>query len=571
MPRLRAFAFALFLVGPVLLAGFAAGQDLRVYHVDVGQGDSTLIIGPTGIACLVDAGDVGHGTNDVVPLLNQLGVTQLKWMVMTHHHSDHYGSVPEIVSAGFLPQLAVYDRGTVNQPTGSLFTQYLSAIGNKRTTMTAGTVLDLGGGATLDVPLRQRSRDRGRSVPVAGTSQEENSRSIALKLAYGNYQEAICGDLTGGGSSSANVESIVGPLMGNVDVYKVHHHGSFTSSSASFVSTIAPEICSISCGDGNPYGHPHQSVLNTLTAQSTVAQIYRIEQGDPTSIGGTVVNGTLLIQTNGQQYTCSGGQIVPLTRNVDEIGGGPPPSSFSVGDVVVSEFFPNPSVVPDSTGEWLELRNATPNTINLVGFIVRDQGIDTFQLPSLSVPPHGFITLGASGASPGNGGYTPALRLARELVLPRELGGRDRDRRPGRPRRRRLRVWDRHGHLGPERVVDRAQGRDRASVALELRDVDRDLRRGRPRDAERGQQPGPHAALGLARRLGRGHAGRARHAHAVRLGTSGKPYQLALSDCGDAGDRACRPTAGPSTSRWAGCSTSRSRRTTASPAASRER
>jgi competence protein ComEC len=404
MPRLRVTAFALFLFASVAVPGLA--QDLRVYHIDVGQADAQLIIGPTGIACLVDGGDPGDGNGVVVPLLNQLGVTQLKWIVVSHFHSDHYGGVIEVCNAGFLPQVAVYDRGSANQPSGSLFSQYLSAIGVKRTTMSPGVVLDLGGGATLTCLAANGVALGGGSVPVAGTSQEENSRSIAMKLAYGNYHEALCGDLTGGGSGTANVEAVVAPVMGNVDVYKVNHHGSFTSSSASFVSALAPEICSISCGDSNPYGHPHQSVMSTLAAQTTVVEIYRLNLGDPTATGGTVVDGTLLIQTDGQQYTCSGGQVIPLTRNVDETGGGPPPSTFSVGDVVVSEFFPNPNAVPDSTGEWLELRNATSNTINLVGFVVRDQGIDSFQLPSLQIAPHAHVTLASSASS--NGGFTPS-------------------------------------------------------------------------------------------------------------------------------------------------------------------
>ena len=402
MRRLRVLTFALF-----LLPALASAQDLRVYHIDVGQADATLIIGPTGIACLVDAGDPGDGNGVVVPLLNQLGVTQLKWVITSHYHTDHFGGVAEVVSAGFLPVVAAYDRGTVNQPTGSTFNQYLSAIGGKRTTMTPGTVLDLGGGATLTCLCVNAVAMGGASLSVSGTMQEENSRSIALKLAYGNYQEALCGDLNGGGSGTANVESIVAPQMGNVDVYKVNHHGSFTSSSPSFVATIAPEVCSISCGDNNGYGHPHQSVLNTLISQSTVAQIYRLNQCDTSSIGGTVVNGTLVIQTNGQTYTCSGGQIAPLVRNVDEIGG-QPPSGFQVGDVVVSELMPNPNAVSDSVGEWLELRNTTASTINLVGFIIRDQGVDLFTLPSLTIVPHGFATLAAWGSSSQNGGFTPS-------------------------------------------------------------------------------------------------------------------------------------------------------------------
>jgi beta-lactamase superfamily II metal-dependent hydrolase len=411
MPRLRVFVVALFLLP------LAAAQDLRVYHVDVGQGDGTLIIGPTGIACLVDAGDVGHGTGDVIPLMNQLGVTSLKWIVTTHYHSDHYGAIPEIVAAGFLPVTAAYDRGTANQPSGTLFSQYVAAIGVKRTTMTVGTVLDLGGGATLTCVGANGVALGGASVTIAGTSQEENSRSLALRLAYGSFQESICGDLTGGGSGTANVESIVGPQMGNVDVYKVNHHGSFTSSSSGFVAAIAPEVCSISCGDGNPYGHPHQSVLDTLLQQPTMMQVYRINQGDPTSIGGTVVGGTLVVQTNGSSYTCSGGQITPLTLNVDELGGPPPASPYQAGDVVVSEFLANPAAVSDSVGEWMELRNTTSAAINLAGFLVRDQGIDQFVLPSLSIGAYGYVTLAAWGNPAQNGGITPTYVWPSQLMF----------------------------------------------------------------------------------------------------------------------------------------------------------
>jgi beta-lactamase superfamily II metal-dependent hydrolase len=402
MPRLSAWLIALFLI-----SGPGVAQDLRVYHIDVSQGDGTLIIGPTGIACLIDAGDVGHGLSDVVPLLNQLGVTQLKWTIVTHYHSDHYGAIPEIVGAGFLPQTAAYDRGTSNQPTGSLFSQYLVAVGAKRATMTVGTVLDLGGGATLTCVGGNGVALGGASVTIPGTSQEENSRSLALKLAYGNYHEAICGDLTGGGSGTANVESVVGPVMGNVDVYKVNHHGSFTSSNPAFVGALAPEVCSISCGDGNPYGHPHQSVLDTLLAEPSVVMVYRINQGDPSSIGGTVVGGTLAVQTNGQSYTCTGPMITPLALTVDE-GGAPPPSGLQPGDVVVSEYMNNPAAVADAVGEWFELRNTTPASIDLVGCTVRDLGIDQFVVPSLVVPAYGFVTLAVNGNPAQNGGFTPS-------------------------------------------------------------------------------------------------------------------------------------------------------------------
>ena len=76
-------------------------------------------------------------------------MTTLKWLITTHHHGDHYGAVPELVAAGFLPQVGRL-RPRDGQPADghACSSSYVAAVGVKRTTMTVGTVLDLGGGAT---------------------------------------------------------------------------------------------------------------------------------------------------------------------------------------------------------------------------------------------------------------------------------------------------------------------------------------------------------------------------------------------------------------------------------------
>jgi hypothetical protein len=148
-------------------------------------------------------------------------------------------------------------------------------------------------------------------------------------------------------------------------------------------------------------------VLDTLLAQPTVVEVYRLNLGDAGSVGGTVVNGTLVVQTNGSSYTCSGGQIAPLLRVVDE-GGGGPPVAHQPGDVVISEYLQNPAAVADAAGEWIELRNTTSAPIDLLGFRVRDQGTDQFVLPSLVVPAYGHVTLAAFGDPAQNGGHAPS-------------------------------------------------------------------------------------------------------------------------------------------------------------------
>jgi beta-lactamase superfamily II metal-dependent hydrolase len=387
----------------VIDPGCQPPPDLRIHHIPVEHGDATLIVGPTGITCLIDAGFIGSGTNVVAPFLNQLGITALDYTVVTHHHDDHYGGVSELVTAGFLPVVAAYDRGVVNQPTGSFFfNQYLAAIAGKRTSMSVGTVIDLGPGATLQCVAANGVALGGASVAVAGTSGEENARSLALLLKYGEYEEAICGDLTGGLGGTPNVQAIVGPVLGDVDVYKVCHHGSSTSSAPAFVGALSPEVCTISPGT-LVSALPHQGTLDLLLGQPTCAAVYRLTQGS-TAVGGTVVDGALLVTTNGSTYTCSGGSITPLTRAVDETFG-VPPQTHSPGDVVVSEFLADPQAVSDAAGEWIELRNTRPYAINLHGFSLQDAGTNFLVFPPLSLPAFGHLVTAANGNPLQNGGF----------------------------------------------------------------------------------------------------------------------------------------------------------------------
>jgi beta-lactamase superfamily II metal-dependent hydrolase len=398
--RSPALALTLFLVA----CAAAGGQTLRVYHLSIGQGDGTLIIGPTGTACLVDAGPPGQGTATIVPLLNQLGVTSLAYTVLTHHHDDHYGGIAEVVAGGFLPVYAAYDRGTVNEPGDPWFAQYVAAVGAKRATLAPGAVIDLGGGALLECVGANGIAQDGSFRIVAGAVGEENARSLALRLSFGLFSEAICGDLTAGPQGTVDVATIMAPLLGDVDVFKVSHHGALDGVSPESIGILKPEISVISCAP-SVFGFPHQGTLNLLLAQPNVAAVYRLVQGS-SAIGGTVVNGTLLIETDGSSYTCSGGQITPLMRTVDETYP-PVPILHAPGDVVVSEYMADPAVVQDTLGEWIELRNMRPTSIDLRGFAVRDGVLDYVILPSLTLPALGFVVIGRN-ASPGvNGGYVP--------------------------------------------------------------------------------------------------------------------------------------------------------------------
>ncbi|HYC76555.1 MAG TPA: lamin tail domain-containing protein, partial [Planctomycetota bacterium] len=402
-----------------------AAPTLKVYHLDVGQGDATLIVGPTGTTCLVDGGDAGQGNAVVVPQLLALGVATLDVTVASHWHADHFAGLAETAVAGFLPTVA-YDRGLDGSLNGQFhYSAYQAAMASRRATLAPGTVIDLGGGASLTCVAANGATATGAAVALAGTAQPENNRSIVLRLAYGNYQEALGGDLQGGFNGTADVETAVAAAMGDVDVYKVHHHGSDTSTNGFWLGVLRPETAIVSCGDGNPYGHPHAAVVNGLLAAPELAALYRLNlcnpstltPGDPRQIAST---GTLLVETDGASYAISGPGAPATTRPVDDAATAP---DWAPLDVVISELMINPKgpsgqPVQDVDGEWVELRNNRPHPVNLLGFTLRDQGLDAFTLPSTPLAPQGRLLVGRSANAALNGGIVPdVVAPANELVL----------------------------------------------------------------------------------------------------------------------------------------------------------
>src|SRR5882672_1095488 len=79
----------------------ALAQQIEVDVIDVDQGQSVLVTGPTGKHLLIDAGNPGAGNAIVKPYLQSRGITSLDWTVMTHWHTDHFGGMTEIHNSSF--------------------------------------------------------------------------------------------------------------------------------------------------------------------------------------------------------------------------------------------------------------------------------------------------------------------------------------------------------------------------------------------------------------------------------------------------------------------------------------
>lgn len=383
----------------------AAAQQLEVHFLEVGQGDCTLVIGPDGTTFLFDGGPNGAGTNELVPFLQGLGITSLDYVAASHYHADHVGGLDEIWQAGIQAAVCL-DRGDSNTPTTQTFNDYRSTYAGVRQTVVPGMVVPLGGGATATCLVVEGALIGGGSVDISSSAQYENSASIAWRIEYGNFDMYVAGDLTGGGNGSTDVEDALGPLCGDLDVLRASHHGSSTSTQSSFLAHVLPEAAIISCGSGNQYGFPKQDTIDNLNYWDRVIPVWCTSDGT----GGTGfvdAGGPIRLESNGQTWSLHGADGLTLRAHCDET----PPPPPAVGELAVSEFMRNPTVVADDAGEWMELAGARVGLpVSLQGIEVGDGNVDIFRLAtSLQLEAGEVCVIAASGIRGANGGLRPQI------------------------------------------------------------------------------------------------------------------------------------------------------------------
>lgn len=276
---------ACFLLAVVSTFGQANGN-LQIHFIDVGQGDSALLISPLGETVLFDDGRQG-ACDKPVAYLQSIGVHQVEYHIASHYHLDHIGCARQVFQIAPLQKVA-YDRGgSYNSRT---YDSYVAAVGSKRQTVTDGTTITLDATSANPVTIKIVAFD-GAGV----TTSNENDLSVVAVITFGSFRAEIGGDLSGEKALDyEDIESVVAPKIGQVDVYKVHHHCSAYSTNTTWLNTVQPRIGIVSVGDGNTYHHPTDDCLERL--HNAGVKLYWTEQGngaspDPDSdiIAGTVV------------------------------------------------------------------------------------------------------------------------------------------------------------------------------------------------------------------------------------------------------------------------------------------
>jgi competence protein ComEC len=222
-------------------ASGASSGATTVIFVDVGQGDATVIKSGSWTG-LIDGGPSGSEPA-IEAALAKLGVRRLSAVVVSHMHADHTGGLAHIVGE-WRPRTA-YVAGT---PTATL----AGALRGANT-----TIVQVRRGAGLELGAA-----RAEVLSPAGLSGDVNSDSLVLRLDAGGKSFLFTGDCTGPNEAAVGSICARGPP---IDVLKVSHHGSRSSTSAVFLAETRPRVAVISVGP-NSYGHPTPATVGRLLA-----------------------------------------------------------------------------------------------------------------------------------------------------------------------------------------------------------------------------------------------------------------------------------------------------------------
>lgn len=230
----------------IATAGQSNGK-LQIHYMDVNQGDGALLISPDGQTVLFDNG-VLNDCEKPVAYLRSLGITKIDYMIISHYHSDHFGCTTKILDE-FPLQVFSYDRpGAYNSKN---FRDYVKAVGAKRKQVHSTTKIILDKGTGNEVRINVAGYN---GAGVSG-ADDENDRSVAAVIHFGDFDAMMAGDLSGYTKKQyTDVETVVSKKIGQVEVYKVNHHGSEYSSNPVWLKKLSPRIAIISAGVGEEMG-----------------------------------------------------------------------------------------------------------------------------------------------------------------------------------------------------------------------------------------------------------------------------------------------------------------------------
>ena len=235
--------------------------------IDVGQGDSTLIVTPQGKNILIDGGgsesyDVGK--NILLPYLLDRKVTKLDYVIISHFDTDHVGGILTVLEELNVKKVIIGKQYENSEN----YEKFLETVKNKKILVMQvqkGDKINIEKDVQIKVLFPEEKMIEENSI---------NNNSLVFKLIYKDISILFTGDI-----EKIAEEQIVNLYFRNnilkSTILKVSHHGSKTSSTQEFLELVHPKIALIGVGENNLYGHPNDDVIERL--KNINAKIYRTD------------------------------------------------------------------------------------------------------------------------------------------------------------------------------------------------------------------------------------------------------------------------------------------------------
>lgn len=259
-----------------------AEGDLRIHFIDVGQGDCIFIELPDGKYMIIDGGDDKRKTEThMVEYISALEVTYIDYMLLTHTDSDHVGGLDKIlesfaVGTIFMPEI------TTDQITTIVYKTFMDLVDVEMANETDKAVINYttddddidGGSYLLDFYDMEHLYSEIKQSSIA---EKKNAVSPLLFLTYAEKKVLFTGDANEITEEYFLLRSDITLSNYDVDVLKVGHHGSATSSTAAFLAAVKPEYAVFQCGADNNHKHPRQAALDRIMEYTGDKNLYRTD------------------------------------------------------------------------------------------------------------------------------------------------------------------------------------------------------------------------------------------------------------------------------------------------------
>ena len=249
-------------------------SDFAIYYLDVGQSDCSIVVCDDEVL-IIDCGTYNQ-LNVIRQSIHTLEIDEIDYMIVTHQHDDHMGSATDLINDLSVKNFIMPKLTQTNNVTSKAYNVLINTLDNKKITK---------------IPAQNcKSFMLGRAlVEILSPSVQNNNlnnMSIVLKITYGNTEFLFQGDA----ESKIENDLLRSDYDIDVDVLKIGHHGSKTSSTDKYLEATSPDIAIISSGYDNNYGHPNGTVLNLL-------------ENDNIKAFSTFFDGNIAVTSDGETIT----------------------------------------------------------------------------------------------------------------------------------------------------------------------------------------------------------------------------------------------------------------------------